>query len=58
MASSRPGTSVEAGRFQISETPRISSAKNIVSAVKANLLPKAVDAFVAHEDIEPTHSGE
>ena len=36
----------------------ISSAKKFVSAVKANLSPYAIDAFVAHEDIEPTREWE
>jgi len=36
----------------------ISSSKKLMSAVKANLLPSAVDAFVAHDDIEPTREWE
>lgn len=36
----------------------ISSVKQHVSAIKANLRPKAIDAFVAHEDIEPTREWE
>jgi len=36
----------------------ISTAKKFVSGVKANLSPYAIDAFVAHEDIEPTREWE
>jgi len=45
------------GHFRLFLT-HISSAKKVMSAVKANLAPKAIDAFVAHDDIEPTREWE
>ena len=36
----------------------ISSSKQLMSTIKANLLPSAVDALVAHDDIEPTREWE
>lgn len=43
----------EAGRFRLFMS-HTSGKKTLVAAVKAALTPYGVDAFVAHEDIEPT----
>jgi len=45
------------GHFRLFLT-HISSAKKLMSTIKANLAPKAIDAFVAHDDIEPTREWE